>query len=143
MVPGRRHHTLRMLIDHLMCMNPRSSTLSTNRAGNFPQVSRSACSLWSKKSKSTVPWLRTQQVALPREFHTSPWFAASCCSDGTLAFIQPIRVQKTSEESSSYGSVHPHLAGDVHASVRASGVENARGDARKLKASGFTSWQRS
>ena len=36
----------------------------------------------------------------------SPWFAASCCRDGSLAVIWPIWIQEASEESSSCGSVH-------------------------------------
>ena len=53
----------------------------------------------------------------------SPWFTACCCSDGSLAVMQPLWVQQTAEESFSRGSVQPHFAGDVHASVRASDME--------------------
>ena len=55
--------------------------------------------------------------------HHHEWFTAFCCTDGSLAVIQQLRVQQTAEESSSCGSVHRHFAGDVHASVRASGIE--------------------
>ena len=47
----------------------------------------------------------------------------SCCRDGSFAVIQPLSVQQTAEESSSSGSVHPHLVGNVHASVGASDIE--------------------
>ena len=50
--------------------------------------------VWSETSKSTVPWSRIEEVALPRKFR-SPWFAVSCRRDGPLVVIQPIWVEKT------------------------------------------------
>ena len=73
----------------------------------------------------------------------SPWFTVSGCHDGSLAVIQLLWVQKTSEVPSMFGwrqltpartrralhqscdSVHPHFAGDVQC-VRASGIEKDR-----------------
>ena len=51
------------------------------------------------------------------------WFTASCRRDGSLAVVQPLWVQQTAEASSACGSVHPHFAGNLHAYVRASGIE--------------------
>ena len=81
----------------------------------------------------------------------SPCFTASCCRDGPENFRGSIDdegvetahtcAHSTSNactslgrhgnatrpcQSSSYGSVHPHLAGNPHASVRASGIEKER-----------------
>ena len=76
--------------------------------------------------KSTVLWRVLQHLLCPGN-SASPWFAASCCRDGSLAVILPIWAGRASvgrnSQSSPYGSVRPRLACDAHASVRALGVE--------------------
>ena len=76
--------------------------------------------LWLKHRR--CPGCVFERLLCPRS-SASPWFTASCCRDGSLVVIQPFWVQKTSEEPSSYVSVHPRFAAIVHASVRASGIE--------------------
>ena len=98
-----------------------------------------------------------KKMLCPRNY-ASPWFAASCCLDGSLPVFQPIWFQITFEvpptpegvasthtcalptwnagtslgrncrtthppQSSQYGNVRPHLAGDVRASFRTSAVD--------------------
>ena len=134
---GRRHHRLRMLVDHLMCRDGRSEeSLLERRAVRALAARRIIKPLLedsSKFGKERGPSGRRRRsrrchscvlgrLLCPRS-SPSPWFTACCCSDGSLAVMQPLWVQQTAEESFSRGSVQPHFAGDVHASVRASDIE--------------------
>ena len=104
----------------------RSAIESSNHLGNFLKFVQ----------KRTLPLVEDVDIdvfdscvcqrLLRSGSSASPWFTASRCRDGSLAVIQPLRVQQTAEESSSYGRVHPHFAGNVHASVRVSGIEKER-----------------
>ena len=62
--------------------------------------SRNAQFFCSQTAKSTVPWLRVPTIAFSGESSITIVFKASCCSDGSLAVIQPLWFQKTSEVSS-------------------------------------------
>ena len=123
-----------------------------------PQVCEGACAPSGRRSRNRrSPGCLFERLLCPR-ISASPWFTASCCSDGSLAVFQPLWLQKSSEvsslpervatapagayptsnagtslgrhcvtahtsQTSPYGSVHPHLAGDVHLSVRASALK--------------------
>ena len=67
---------------------PHSTTIFANCASDVPQVCPEARAfLWSKTSKSTVPGRVLEKLLCPGN-SASPWFAASCCRDGSLATIQ-------------------------------------------------------
>ena len=75
-VRGRRHHPLRILLDHSMCRDgvlkiclPKRRAASDLAGRRFNQtvlgtflMCERTCSLWSKTSKSTIPWSRTQEI---------------------------------------------------------------------------------
>ena len=142
----------------MSCENPRSTTMLPHRASDIPQVGEVAYAPSSRRRRNRLCLGRVLNILLCPGNSASPRFAASCCRDRSLAVIQPIWVQQTSEvppmseglaathtcahptsnvgtslgrncstahpsQTSPYGSVHPHLAGDVHSPVRASGVE--------------------
>ena len=140
------------------CEVTRSATELANRSWDFFRVCKGARAASGRRCRNRPCLGRAFQRLLCPGSSASPWSAASCCRDGSLAVIQPLWVQKTSEVSSifegvaathtcahstsnactsvgrqcstthpsqsfPYGSIHPHLAGNVHASVRASGAE--------------------
>ena len=150
----RRHHRLCMLVDYLC-------DLSRWRVGRIAPGAKScedSCSSTELSNRSWDVEIDGALVVYSNDSFVqgvpSPWFAASCCRDGSLAVIQPLWVQKTSEvpsmfegvatvhtcahptsactslgrhcnithpsQSSSHGYVHPHFAGNVHVTVRAS-----------------------
>ena len=142
------------------CETPRSATVLSNRACDFLHVYEGARAPSGRKRRNRRNFGRLLETLLCLANSASPWFAASCCSDGSLAVIQPLWLKKTSEFSSllekgatadagafptrqcphhsgkallrPYGSVHSHLAGDVYASVRVSGQQAlARTQGRK------------
>ena len=136
-VSGRRRRALLALIDHLMWRTGKleeslmKRAVKTLAARRFCQTALGT--LLKFVIKRVLPLVENATIdgALVAHSKTllrpgnsaSPWFAASCCRDGSLAVIQPIWVQKTFEESSPYGNVHVCLVGDVHSPVRASGFE--------------------
>ena len=167
-----RQHRLRMLIDRLMCRDGELEELLLERS---PVKSLAARRISLAAVGTCLKYVMERVLLLVGNIENdgalvaysrncfagssaSPWFAASCCCDGSLAVIRPLWVQKTAEvpsmfegvaapptcahttnsagtrkgrncstphpsQSSQHGSVHFHLAGDVHSPVRVVGVE--------------------
>ena len=173
-VPGRQHRPVahanrsfdvskrrvgRVVPGAKNCENPRSATdcfVSTLLGTFLTRVKERVLPLIGDVELDGVLGRVLRELLCPGN-SASPWFTASCCSDGSLAVFLPLWLQKTSEvsslleevatahggayptcnasilgkhcasthpsQSSSYGSVNSHLAGDVFASVRLSGQQ--------------------
>ena len=113
----------RVALEAKSCANPRSTTVLSNRAWDLPQVCEGTIASSGRTHRNRrCPGRVIEKLLCPGN-SASPWFAASCCRDGSLAVIQPIWVHKTSEVSSTCGNVRRLLAGDVHSPVQAFCVE--------------------
>ena len=103
-VSGRRHHRLLMLVDHLMC-NTRSTTEVSNRSWHVSQVCSKAHASSGRGRRNRRCLGCVFQRLLSPGSSMSPWFAASCCRDVSLAVIQPHWVQQTAEVPSMFEEV--------------------------------------
>ena len=138
-----------------------SATDTSHHAWDVPQICKGARAPSGRRRRNRRSPGRVLERLLFPARSASPWFAPSCCRDGSLAVIQPIWAQESSEappmsegvavtqgcahttssgniglrwdgstarfsKSSPHGSVHPHLAGDVHVSGRVPGVEKKK-----------------
>ena len=86
---------LRMLTDHLMCRDGRSEesllerrAVSTLAARRNYQTALAHAPSGRKHRNRRCPGRVLEQLLCPKS-SASPWFAASCCRDGSLAVIQP------------------------------------------------------
>ena len=102
-------------VNHLMCRDGElekwlldqktARTLAVRRFfltvfGNFPHVCVAARAPSGRRRRNPrCPGYVLKKLLCPRNF-ALPWFTASCCSDGSLAIIQSLWLQKTSEISS-------------------------------------------
>ena len=83
---------------HYLCRSPHGWFLDDDTAaikpllGRSSNLERSTRSIWSKTSK-----FDSVLVILNDWSSASPWLTAFCWSGGSLAVIQPLWVQKTSE----------------------------------------------
>ena len=139
-VCGQRRRPLRTLIDSLMwrngnleaslleqksCENPRGAMEPLHCAWDVGQRCRMALAPSGRTRRNRRrPGHLHKRLRCPGS-SASPWFAASCCGDGSLAVIEPLWVQLTPEELSSFDTVHPH-AYDVPAPVGVDGIETER-----------------
>ena len=128
------------------CEDIRRATESSNRSEKDPQVCEGTCASSGRRRRNRRCFGHVVEQLLCPGNSASPWFAASCCRDGSLAVIQQIWVLESSEvppmseevavtslgrhfntthpsQSSPLGSVRLHFAGKVHAYVRTSDCE--------------------
>ena len=104
-VSGRQHHRLRILV--LMCRDGKLEESFLKRRAVRSLAARrnyqAALGKFLKCVKVRALHLvedvevKNARVAYPSS-SISPWFTASCCSDGSLAVIQPSWVQQTADE---------------------------------------------
>ena len=92
------------------------------KIGSITQEEKSYEALTARQShhvKYTMPELRIRKIALSR-ISTSPWVTASCCSDGSLAVIQPLWVQPIAanhldvnafDDATAFPAGHKRMAG--------------------------------
>ena len=135
------HHRLRMLVDHLMCRDGRSEesllerravktreTELSNRSWVAPQVCTEdfeidgtlVAYLLAAVMDRWLSFTRLGSRKLPR-FHRCVQERRQLTLSRTRRVPAP--VWEGTATRLSYGSVHSQLAGDVHASVKASGIE--------------------
>ena len=103
-VPGRRHHCLRNLVDRRMCQDGR---LVESLPERLAVISFTARRIHQTPLGTSLKCLKErvfERLLCPGS-SASPWFTASCCRDGSLAVTQPIRVQESSQVPSMFEGV--------------------------------------
>ena len=153
---GRRHHRLRVLVDHWMCRDGRSEESLLERRGGRTLAARQN---YQTALVSFLNFVQKRQRLLSPGSSASPWFTASCYCDGSLAVIQPLWVQQShasafpsSDASTCMGrhrgtshpsqptsnaSFHSHLTSNLRASVRASHTLHIMTIAVSVERAGF------
>ena len=128
-VSRRRHHRLRILIDHLMCRNGKLEfLLLQRRAVRALAVRRSRRTVLGKFLKCVkkhalhLAAVNDARVTSPSDCfvlgfqHLHGSLLLAVVVDRWPSFSR-FWVQQTAEECSSFDSVHPHFTGNVHAPV--------------------------
>ena len=99
------------------------ATKCCNRSGQLHQACKGACAAPGRGRRSQRCPICVSERLLCRGSSKSPWSRAPCCHDGSLAVTQPVWVQQTAEELTSFDSVPPRFAKNVHALVRVPGIQ--------------------
>ena len=124
MVSGRRHHRLRLLVNHFMCRDGRSKeslmeqrTVKTLAARqNHPTALGTPLEFGKERALHLVEDVDVEGALVPCSSDcycpgcsASPCFTASCGRDGSLAVSQPLWVQQTAKvPSSTEGAAKAH-----------------------------------